>query len=194
MVSDGLGEVEDPAVRRVVPRLMNSIDRAIALCNQTLSFGRADEAAPNPVKFSLLELLDDVAAFAGLPSDGRIVWRNDVPGDLMLQADREQIFRVFLNLARNAIQAMAMGGEITVTANWGGAGVIIEFSDNGPGLPEKARAHLFEAFTGSARSGGTGLGLAIAKELVIAHGGDLTLLSSDARGTIFRIDLPGRPS
>jgi signal transduction histidine kinase len=192
LVSDGLGEVEDPAVRRVVPRLMNSIDRAIELCSQTLSFGRADEAAPNPAAFSLLELLDDVAAFAGLPSDGRIVWRNEVADDLVLQADREQIFRVLLNLARNAIQAMSMGGEITVTANWGGAGVIIEFSDDGPGLPEKAREHLFEAFTGSARSGGTGLGLAIAKELVVAHGGDLTLLSSDARGTIFRIDLPAQ--
>ena len=193
LVSDGLGEVEDPTVRRVAPRLMQSIDRAIELCSQTLSFGRADEAAPNPTSFVLRDLVDDVAAFAGLPSDGRIVWRNEVGGDLVLQADREQIFRVFMNLARNAIQAMTEGGEIAVTANWGGAGVIVEFSDNGPGLPEKAREHLFEPFTGSARTGGTGLGLAIAKELVVAHGGELMLLRSDAHGTVFRIDLPGGP-
>jgi hypothetical protein len=88
---------------------------------------------------------------------------------------------------------MSQGGEIAVTANWGGAGVIIEFSDNGPGLPEKAREHLFEPFTGSARTGGTGLGLAIAKELVEAHGGELMLLRSDSHGTVFRIDLPGGP-
>ncbi len=86
-----------------------------------------------------------------------------------------------------------MSGEVTVTANWGVAGVIIEFSDDGPGLLEKARAHLFEAFTGSARSGGTGLGLATARELALTHGGYLTLLSSDIRGTVFRIDLPGQP-
>ena len=103
------------------------------------------------------------------------------------------IFRVLLNLAWNAIQAMSMSGEITVTANWGGAGVIIEFSDDGPGLLEKARAHLFEAFTGSARSGGTRLGLAIARELALTHGGYLTLLSSDTRGNVFRIDPPGQP-
>lgn len=191
LVSDRLGEVEDPTVRQIAPRLMQSIDRAIELCSQTLSFGRADEAAPNPVEFALRDLIDDVPAFAGLPGEGSITWRNDIPADIIVKADREQIFRVLINLARNAIQAMAQGGEITVAARWGDTGVIIEFGDNGPGLPDKARRHLFEPFTGSTRAGGTGLGLAIAKELVVAHGGDLTLLRSDPGGTVFRIELPG---
>ncbi|MFP6749775.1 MAG: ATP-binding protein [Alphaproteobacteria bacterium] len=110
--------------------------------------------------------------------------------------DREQIFRVLMNLARNAIQAMVPGrdgGRIAITAERSGTSVVIEFSDNGPGLPDKARKHLFEAFTGSARAGGTGLGLAIAKELVLAHGGDLSLVKSDGTGTVFRIELPGAP-
>ena len=194
LVSDRLGDVEDPTVRQVAPRLMQSIDRAIELCSQTLSFGRADEPAPNPAVFALHGLVDDVTAFAGLPSDGSIAWRNKVGEGVMVNADREQIFRVLMNLARNAIQAMAQGGEITVTASGGGAGVIVEFGDTGPGLPEKARQHLFEPFTGSTRAEGTGLGLAIAKELVVAHGGDLTLLRSDPGGTVFRIDLPGGPA
>ena len=191
LVSDRLGDVEDPTVRQVAPRLMQSIDRAIELCSQTLSFGRADEAAPNPVAFALHDLVDDLPAFAGLPNDGSITWRNEVPAEIVVMADREQIFRVLLNLARNAIQAMAHGGEITVTASWGGAGVIVEFGDNGPGLPDQARQHLFEPFTGSTRAEGTGLGLAIAKELVVAHGGDLTLLRSDPGGVVFRMELPG---
>ncbi|MDA1098389.1 MAG: HAMP domain-containing sensor histidine kinase [Proteobacteria bacterium] len=191
LVSDRLGEVQDPTVRQVAPRLMQSIDRAIELCSQTLSFGRADEAAPKPVAFALRDLVDDVSAFAGLPNDGSITWRNDVPGEIMVRADREQIFRVLLNLARNAVQAMTQGGEVSVTASRGGAGVIVEFADSGPGLPDKARRHLFEPFTSSARAGGTGLGLAIAKELIVAHGGDLTLLRSDSGGTVFRLDLPG---
>jgi signal transduction histidine kinase len=191
LVSDRLGDVEDPTVRQVAPRLMHSIDRAINLCNQTLSFGRADEAAPNPVAFALRELVDDVATVAGLPSAGNIIWRNDVPAEIVVRADREQIFRVLMNLARNAFQAMSQGGEIVVSASWGGTGIIAEFADNGPGLPDKARRHLFEPFTGSTRAEGTGLGLAIAKELMVAHGGDLTLLRSDPGGAVFRLDLPG---
>ena len=190
LVSDRLGDVEDPTVRQVAPRLMQSIDRAIELCSQTLSFGRAEEAAPNPVAFALRDLVEDLPAFAGLPGDGSITLRNDVPADVIVKADREQVLRVLINLARNAVQAMSHGGEITVNAGRGGNGVIIEFADNGPGLPEKARQHLFEPFTGSTRAGGTGLGLAIAKELVVAHGGDLTLLRSGPGGTVFRIDLP----
>lgn len=196
LVSDRLGDVQDPTVRQVAPRLMQSIDRAINLCSQSLSFGRADEAAPNPETVALRDLAEDAVAFAGLPSDGAIAWRNDVPSGLALMVDREQIFRVLMNLARNAIQAMAPGGNggrIAITAERSGTSVVIEFSDNGPGLPDQAREHLFEAFTGSARAGGTGLGLAIAKELVMAHGGDLSLLKSDGTGTVFRIELPGAP-
>ncbi len=197
LVSDRLGDVQDPTVRQVAPRLMRSIDRAIKLCSQSLSFGRADEAAPNPETVALRELAEDAVAYAGLPGDGAITWRNDVPPGLSLHADREQIFRVLMNLARNAIQAMGPdrngGGELAIKAETAGSNVIIEFSDNGPGLPDKALAHLFEAFTGSARAGGTGLGLAIAKELVVAHGGELSLLKSDGAGTVFRIELPGAP-
>ncbi len=139
---------------------------------------------------NLRELADDAVAYAGLPGDGGISWRNDVPAELTINADRDQMFRVLMNLARNAIQAMSGGGAMTLTAECGPDGVVMDFGDNGPGLPEKARAHLFEAFTGAARAGGTGLGLAIAKELVVAHGGELSLVSSDGDGTRFRIDLP----
>jgi signal transduction histidine kinase len=63
--------------------------------------------------------------------------------------------------------------------------------DNGPGVPEKARVHLFQAFQGSARKGGTGLGLAVAHELIAAHGGTIRLIDG-ARGTQFRIEVPDR--
>jgi hypothetical protein len=66
------------------------------------------------------------------------------------------MFRVLMNLARNAIQAMSGGGAMTLTAECGPDGVVMDFGDNGPGLPEKARAHLFEAFTGAARAGAGG--------------------------------------
>ena len=68
----------------------------------------------------------------------------------------------------------------------------IRVGDTGPGLPVRAREHLFEAFQGSAREGGTGLGLAIAAELVRAHGGELTLVEGTI-GATFRIAIPDRP-
>ena len=67
---------------------------------------------------------------------------------------------------------------------------LIEVADTGPGVAPAAREKLFEAFAGLARAGGTGLGLAIARDLMHAHRGDITLLRSDAKSTVFRLELP----
>jgi len=69
--------------------------------------------------------------------------------------------------------------------------VVIEVSDTGPGFPERARTHLFEAFQSSTRTGGTGLGLAIAAELVRAHGGDIRLVDGTIGATL-RVTIPDR--
>jgi len=69
---------------------------------------------------------------------------------------------------------------------------VIEISDTGPGIADKARAHLFEAFQGSTRPGGSGLGLAIAAELARAHGGDIKLVEGTI-GATFRITIPDLP-
>ena len=68
---------------------------------------------------------------------------------------------------------------------------MVEISDTGPGLSQKARAHLFEAFQASTRTGGTGLGLAIAAELVQAHGGEIKVVDGTI-GATFRISIPDR--
>ena len=91
-----------------------------------------------------------------------------MPAEIVVKADREKIFRVLINLARNASQAMANGSEITVAARCGKTRVIVEFGDNGPGLLEIAWRHLFEPFAGSTRAGGTVLGLIIAVSLSCA--------------------------
>jgi signal transduction histidine kinase len=82
--------------------------------------------------------------------------------------------------------------QIRVTGRREGAVVVVEVSDTGPGVPDKARAHLFAAFQGSARSGGTGLGLANAAEHVRAHGGDIRLIEGTI-GATFRITISDRP-
>jgi signal transduction histidine kinase len=97
------------------------------------------------------------------------------------------------NLCRNAVQALDSdsegSGEIGIAVRREGAVAIIEISDTGPGVPERAREHLFEAFQSVARKGGSGLGLAIAHELVQAHGGQIALVKNDG-GATFRVSIP----
>ena len=88
------------------------------------------------------------------------------------------------------IQAGGQPGVIEVSAGEDEQDWWIRVGDTGPGLPPKAREHLFAAFQGGARKGGSGLGLAIAAELIRGHGGRLDLLRSDAEGTEFMIRLP----
>ena len=109
-----------------------------------------------------------------------------------IAADRDQLFRVLANLARNAIQAGA--STVWVTAMDRDGFIDIGISDNGPGLPAKAREHLFQPFIGSTKPGGTGLGLVIAREIMQAHGGDIALVETSEKGTVFRLSLPAAKS
>ena len=190
LLSDRLAASGDPEVRKITPTLIATVDRAVELCAQTLEYGRAEEPAPRRSRFALADLVEDVALHVGLPPEGRIAWRNLVEPGLEAEADRDQLFRVLLNLGRNAVQALERGGVVTVSAERRDGSIVIELADDGPGLPPKAREKLFQPFTGSAKSGGAGLGLAIAWELVHAHGGQLTLQKSDREGAVFRLELP----
>jgi signal transduction histidine kinase len=190
LVSDRLSDSSDANVRNMAPLAVGSIDRAVRLCTETLDFARNEIMAPNRSRFGLAALVDAVGQEVRVLTANRARWENGVAGDLELDADRDHMFRVLLNLGRNAAEAGAMTVRIT-TAFRGAERLAIDVIDDGPGLPPKAKEKLFTPFAGSARAGGTGLGLAIARELIQAHGGTLTLVRSDAAGTVFRIELHG---
>jgi signal transduction histidine kinase len=199
LLSDQLASVPDPRVQRFAPKLMRSLERAIAFCQSTLSYGRAQEAAPDRRMILVEPVVNEVRESAGLASDASISWINAVERGLTIDADPDHLFRILLNLVRNAAQALenhpqgdAATQQIRVIGRREGSVTIIEVSDTGPGVPAKARNHLFEAFQGSARPGGSGLGLAIAAELIGAHGGDIHLVEGTI-GATFRITLPDRP-
>jgi len=187
LVTDGLTASAAPEVRRILPRLIDAIDRAVALCTRTLDFSREDAAPMAPSRFRLAPLIDEVNAGLAM-SDDDFAIDGAVPSDFEVEADRDQLYRVLSNLARNALEAGAR--RLRVSAVREAKMVGIDLADDGPGLPPKARENLFRPFFGSARPGGNGLGLAIARELARAHGGDLALVSSTAAGTVFRITLP----
>ncbi len=188
LMSDSLADSEVPEVKRVTPRLLAAIDSAVALCTRTLSFTRDGAPPLRRSRFALAGLVEEVASLLEPKSEDGVRLVDEVPPTLMVEADREQLFRVILNLARNAIEAGAR--RVTIAAR-GDAGTIgVDIADDGPGLPPKARDNLFRPFAGSARPGGTGLGLAIAREILRAHGGDIMLGDSSAAGTVFRLRLP----
>lgn len=199
LFSDRLARLPDPQVQRFAPKLMRALERAIAFCQSTLSYGRAQEPPPDRRPVALMELVEDVRDTLGLAPESRIGWITSVERSLTVDADRDQLLRVLINLARNAMQALEgrapndpARDQIRITGRREGAVAVIEVADTGPGFSEQARAHLFEAFQGSTRSGGAGLGLVIADELVRAHGGEIALVDGTI-GATFRLKIPDRP-
>jgi len=202
LFSDRLAKIPDPGVQRFAPKLMHALERAIAFCQSTLSYGRLQEPPPDRRPIPLEPLVEEVHETLGLGPDAPIRWITAIERGLVVEADYDQLFRIMLNLSRNAVQAMETQAEgrsdrdpgrdqIRITGRREGAVVVIEVSDTGPGFSEKAQAHLFEAFQGSTRTGGTGLGLAIAAELVRAHGGDIRLVEGTIGATL-RLTIPDR--
>lgn len=199
LLSDRLVSVPDPTVQRFAPKLLAALDRAIAYCEQTLSYGKAKEPLPERRDVELAHLFEEVRDTLGPTVGAGVGWMMDVERGLTADADPDQLFRVILNIARNALQALEARApldperdQIRIRARRKGPVVEIEMSDTGPGIPPARREHLFEAFVSSARRGGTGLGLPIADELVRAHGGHIRLLDTQV-GTTFRITIPDQP-
>lgn len=198
LASDRLTVSPDPTVQRFAPKLMRALERAIDFCQSTLSYGGAQEPVPVRRMVALDPLAEEVRETLGLGETSAIRWVSAIEHDLQVDADPDQLFRILMNLGRNAVQALAARApnhpardQIRLTGRREGAVVVIEIADTGPGLSEKARAHLFEAFHGSTTAGGTGLGLAIAAELVHAHAGDIHLVDGTI-GATFHITIPDR--
>ncbi len=197
ILADRLEESADPAVRRTAPKLVGAIARAVTLCETTLAFGKAEEPQPSLSLFHLRPLVAEVVEaeeLAAEPAPGAEVdFVTDIPAGLRIRADRDQLYRVLANLARNArqaIEATRKPGTIEIAAGEDESAWWLRVGDSGPGLPQKARDNLFQPFTGGIRKGGTGLGLAIAADLIRGHGGRLELIRSDDAGSEFLITLP----
>ncbi len=164
LFSDQLSTSGDPKVQRFAPKLMRALERAIAYAQSTLSYGAAQEPPPERKTIELEPLIEEVHEALGLSFDVPIRWIVSVERGLTVDADHDQLFRVLVNVARNAVQALEARGQkdlardqIRITGRREGSVVVLEVSDTGPGVPEKARAHMFQAFQGGARAGGTGL-------------------------------------
>ncbi|MBU6418590.1 MAG: HAMP domain-containing histidine kinase [Proteobacteria bacterium] len=186
LVADRLQDVEDPVVKRATRMLIPSVERAAQLVSSTVEFAREGRMSVNRSPVRIRALIDEVAEMLA-PDGAGLTIENLVPEDLELPLDRSHLHRVFANLIRNAAEAGAT--LVSLAAEPRAEHTRLTVTDNGPGLPERAKANLFKPFAGSARSGGTGLGLTIARDLIRAHGGELMLERTGPGGTIFSMVL-----
>lgn len=196
LFSERLEHVADPTVQRLVPKIIATLDRAVSYTQSVLAYGSAREA---PLKRRLVRLdmiVADVVDVFGLAGQGGVEFETHVPEGAEIDADPEQLFRVLMNLCRNAVQVLEANGDaalvrrVTIEADCAAGGATIRVRDTGPGIPPAIRDKLFTPFQSVAKSGGTGLGLAIAAELVRAHGGSIRLVEAEAPGAVFEIRLP----
>jgi len=156
-----------------------------------LNYSRERDLAPEPIEIGehLAELCEGLSRDPGRPSGVTVSCEPGPPG-VRVRGDREQLRQVWLNLSNNAFEAMPEGG--TLSLRWrdeGGARIVIEFEDSGPGIPPEDVAHVGRPFF-TTKEKGTGLGIAIAQRIVERHGGVLSFDSRPGEGTIARVALP----
>ena len=181
---------------RVAPEegeeLLETIDQSVNFAAKMLDELRDNigDTPLNMAETSLGLLLRRALAEATIPHESESELRLD--GDLDdLQLDPVKIRRVLDNLIRNAVEAMAEGGRLTVEASREGSGVSISVRDTGRGIPEDILHDLYKPFH-TTKPGGSGLGLAYCKRAVGAHGGEIIVDSTVGEGTTFTIKLPTR--
>ncbi len=109
-----------------------------------------------------------------------------------LRVDESKLRRLIYNITRNARQALAQGGEFSISVEEKDGQVQFEFADNGPGIPLEIRKNLFESFVTSGKAEGTGLGLAMVKKIVDEHQGSIVVESPEGGGARFLVSLPKR--
>jgi signal transduction histidine kinase len=192
LLSDRLARSGDERTRALAPTILNTIDRAARLASDAIEYVR-ERPTPRLADVDLADLVDEVGIALqeqGEDRDPNLLrtWINEIGGDGGARADRDLLYRVFVNLGRNAFEAGAT--TVTVRAQTGDGFVAVDVADNGPGVPAAVVNQLFKPFTTGGRQGGAGLGLAIARDLVRLHGGDIALAESGPQGTVFRFTLP----
>lgn len=193
LISDRLATNADDRVAAMGARLVRAVDRGIRLCEDTLQYGRSEERPPELQPVWLRAALDDAAGDA-FAASGAADWRNEIDESQLVQADPDHLHRIFLNLFRNALQAMEKSDspliQVRARLSREGEHVLVEVCDAGPGVPDRIAETLFEPFGRTGSKGGSGLGLSIVRELARVMGGDVYLKTRSEPGAVFEVRLP----
>jgi two-component system sensor kinase FixL len=172
-VGDGLGLIMDELRR---------------LTNLLHEFRELYQNTPTLVPVSIVVVLSDVLRTQAIqPALERIQLCEDIePGLPAVLGNRDKLKQVFINLCKNAIEAMPNGGQLTIRAKLANGQVVVEITDTGNGIP--ADIDPFEAFH-TTKPRGSGLGLPVVRQIVLDHGGEVKFVTEAGRGTTFWVEL-----
>ncbi len=189
MVRDfGLGEERKKEYLTIIE---SEADRLSDMAHSILDFVKG-EIVLNLETVDLKQYLDDAANFIKPVFDDdskHLHWQIDNNG--MVTFDQDRMRRVIINLANNAREVLHPGGNFTIHASRTDR-LLLQFTDDGPGIPVEIKGKLFQPFATHGKSSGTGLGLAMVRQIVEAHGGSVTCKSPviDGKGASFVVVLP----
>lgn len=181
-----------PTDRSALQSLHDEARRLTVILDGVDELSRAEAGALNlnRVTFLLKPYLSGIASrFERIFADKHAVLLLDCPDNLRINADPDRLSQIIINLISNSIKAVASGGRVAIVVSSAQKPVCIEITDDGCGIPEEDLPYIFERFY-KGKNGGLGLGLAIVQELVTAHGGTVSVMSSDDSGTSFCVTLP----
>ncbi len=192
LLGDELEEAS-PEARRLLARITGEIDRLAAITEEYLGFARRQKPDLHPTDLAaeltaLLDFMEEELEQAGIAVD------REIPGPVFVLGDPSQLRQAFINLLRNAKEALgdlrgARPPALALRLAVAGAQARVTITDNGPGIPEAERERIFEAFY-TRKAQGTGLGLAIVQEIVGDHEGTIRVARSGPEGTVFEVVLP----
>ncbi|MFQ5420905.1 MAG: nitrogen regulation protein NR(II) [Anaerolineae bacterium] len=176
----------DDETAEAIEILNKEVQNAETIISGLLNFARTQK--PRLESVSINDILVDLLGRLTIPETIAVVTElaDDLPH---IPADPQQIMLVCRNIIRNAVQAMAGGGQLTIVTRAEPVGVVIAFTDSGPGFPPAEAEKLFEPLY-STKAKGVGLGLALVNALVAGHGGRVTAVSAPGAGATFTVHLP----
>ncbi len=187
----GLAQSEDSGAesRAILGAIQKEVERLTEVTENYLTLARLPD--PELGSGRVEDVLEDLLVFQGEElSRAGIKVRFEPDAALPeVRADTNQLRQAFMNLVRNATDAMSEGGELTVGARHHDAGVEVSFADTGPGVPDAERDRIFDPLY-STKPDGTGLGLAVTRQIVETHGGAVRCESRTGGGTVFVVQLP----
>ena len=201
------GSIEDPIIASAVATIRDAVRRGTGMMRELMTF--AGETKMELRRCDPAELVRSTSRLAAGATGPNVVLNYDLPEGLpAIDADPDQLWKVFFNLVKNAAEALGgRPGEITVSAKAfdltaagvlgfttsrtlkPGPGVLFQVADNGPGIPPDMARRIFDPYV-STKAAGRGLGLAIVASIVSSHGGGISVRSGAAGGTTFSIFLP----
>ncbi len=196
-LTQNLREEHDPELlRESLDEILEQTARITAIVQTLLSYshgGRPQER--RHTRFSLRQCVADAQRLVQLSRGGKqLVYANDCPESLTLEADRQRLLQVFVNLLSNAADASEPGDRVWVSATVEDSVVVIRVDDQGTGIPEELRERIFEPFFTTKEPGqGTGLGLPLVYNIIRDHGGAVSIDANPGGGARFTVRLPASP-